>query len=231
MSNREKNSEDLNSVRLFDLNSVSGFVLTSSFKPKKIDPEEWSYLEWSKWREIRLKELLEEEQQYWEEENRKELKEWEWIELGKEDHDEHGYGKPFENEVERYVNIREHLHGIERNGSKIHPGSLTQNRYGEGYIILAESTAESRKEAYWKNLALNKHLNEKKPEFEKELTRAQDLFKNEKFKKEEEERINRLKKQEEERIKWENMTDEEKEKSKEDESRRKEATKLLFKKK
>lgn len=213
MSNGEKNSEDLNSVRLFDLNSVSGFVLTTSFKPKNLNPEEWSRLEWSKWREIRLKELLEEEEEYWEKENRKELKKWEWIELGKKDFDD----KPFENEIKRLVNINMVLDGMESTGYNIQPGSLTQNRYDEGYIILASSTSESRKEAYEKNWDLKNHLNEKKHEFVKELKRAQELFQREKYKKVKEDTSNRLKKKEEEketRIIWENMTDEEKEKIK-----------------
>lgn len=210
MSNGEKNSENLDSIR--------GFVLTTSFRAAdNRQPEEWSRLEWSKWGEIRLKELLVEEEEYWEKENRKELKEWEWIELGKEAFDKNGFGKPFENEVQRYVNIVERLKGIERMGSKIHPDSLTQNRYDEGYIILASSTTESRKEAYEKNWALKNHLNEKKHEFVKELKRAQELFQHEKYKKVKEDTSNRFKKKEEEketRVMWENMTDEEKEKIK-----------------
>jgi len=173
MSNGENNSEDLDRIR--------SFVLDSKFQPQKNRvPEEWNRLDWSKWREIRLEELLAEEKVYWEEKNLKDLKEWQWVELGsewvvhgKENYDYISFDKFVENQ----------LHYMERRGYKIHPESLTPNRYGEGYIILASRPAGGMKEEIKRNLTLTPHLDEKKAEFEKELDMAQELLQNERLKK------------------------------------------------
>lgn len=188
MTNEENYNKELEKAKHFISDNMFAAMMFDKYGFEKSEPENWSYDDWDEWEKSKLEELIAEEERKLIEESGIEFLKWELIELGKENYD----GTPFQSEALRNLHIRERLEGIQKRGYKIHPESLTPNRYGEGYIILVSTTQETEKNADKIIWDIRMHLNEKKSEFKKEISRARTIIRNEKIRKTEEERNSKI---------------------------------------